>query len=154
MPKTDWLPLEDYFNLEAQKAWKIANTALDKVLNALNSKRSQAQIAQAACTAAISAIPGSSGPCQVTAAVLNTGFTIAYWILRIATAVSNVLFGSIVLGQNRDYERARDNAVYENVITNHQNIITTFYSTLQLKVMLGEISEGISKESESRRPSS
>ena len=46
------------------------------------------------------------------------------------------------------YQTARQDAIYNNAITNGRNIITTFYATQQLKIMLGEISDGLEADRE------
>lgn len=38
--------------------------------------------------------------------------------------------------------------IYQNVVTNHGNIVTTFSAIQQLKVLLGEISEGLAADRE------
>lgn len=48
------------------------------------------------------------------------------------------------------YQLARQDAIYNNAITNGRNIITTFYATQQLKIMLGEISDGLEADREER----
>ena len=50
-----------------------------------------------------------------------------------------------------NYEDDRQDTLYQNIITNHGNIITTFAATQQLKVMLGEISVGLAKDDEEER---
>ena len=49
-------------------------------------------------------------------------------------------------GQDGDYSGDRSNSIYENVITNHGNIIATFYATQQVKVMLGELADAMADE--------
>ena len=55
-----------------------------------------------------------------------------------------------VLVKLTNEQNARQEAIYANVITNHGNIIQTFYATQQLKVMLGDIGEGLEGDREDR----
>ena len=47
-----------------------------------------------------------------------------------------------------DEMKGRQYSIYKNVITNHGNIITTFQATQQLKIMLGEVSDGVKEANE------
>eukprot|EP00957_Ditylum_brightwellii_P148868 11333262-Ditylum_brightwellii.AAC.1 len=64
---------------------------------------------------------------------------------------SEQIYTEIVGTKNEDHSSDRSDAIYQNVITNHGNIITTFAATQQLKVMLGEISEGLAKDDDENR---
>ena len=49
-----------------------------------------------------------------------------------------------------NYQEARQDAIYNNAITNGRNIITTFAATQQLKVMLGDVQAGLEADREER----
>jgi len=49
-----------------------------------------------------------------------------------------------------NYQEIRQDAIYNNVITNARNIITTFAATQQLKVMLGDVQAGLEADREER----
>ena len=100
------------------------------------------------CTVAISAIPATSLACTgPVAAGLFTSATIKF-ALRVAVDISERIYKEIVNAQNGAYAGDRLMSMYENIITNHGNIITTFMATQQLKVMLGEISEDLANDDE------
>lgn len=48
------------------------------------------------------------------------------------------------------YQPALQDAIYDNVILNAKNIITTFAATQQLKVMLGDVQAGLEDDREER----
>ena len=66
--------------------------------------------------------------------------------------ISERIYGELCTSDGVDFARqqGRQEAIYENTITNHGNIIQTFYATQQLKVMLGDISEGLDGDREDR----
>lgn len=121
---------------------------MEKTLDFLEDQEKAVKIVYKVCTTLISFVVGSSAPCTIPVTVLETIIKVIYYVLKVAHVISKILFGKIVEKQNRKYEIERQKSIYENVITNHGNIITTFYATQQLKVMLGEISEGIAKDEE------
>jgi len=74
--------------------------------------------------------------------------------LKQSSELSERIYSEVVdKDVNTKYAGGRADAIYENVITNHGNIIATFKSTRELKTMLGEISDGLAedREDEQRR---
>ena len=53
-------------------------------------------------------------------------------------------------GKDGAFAGGRDDSIYNNVITNHGNIIQTFYATQQLKTMLGDVQTGLEGDREER----
>lgn len=82
---------------------------------------------------------------------------VAYFLAELSLAISEQTYGEVCTPSDSfwetNYQEGRQNAIYDNVITNHGNIITTFQATQQLKIMLGEISDGVKEanENEQRR---
>lgn len=121
---------------------------LSKLLAAFDFYKEQTKSAQLICTVAISMAPGTSAPCQIAATTVKTVNVILEFIGRQAMDISQRIYDEVVGGKNSAYAGERQESIYENAIANHGNIITTFYATQQLKVMLGEISDGIAEERE------
>lgn len=109
------------------------------------------------CTTQISSIPGTSAPCQASMSAGEVLLEGIVFSVHLILDISEQIYAEVVDVQDGDYEDDRHQTTYENVITNNGNIITTFYATQQLKVMLGEISDGIAnieedlEEEEQRR---
>jgi len=84
------------------------------------------------------------------AAAVPFEFTVgtALFLADIALDISDKIYAEIVDGTNAAYTSGRQESIYENVITNHGNIITTFQATQQLKIMLGEVSDGVKEANE------
>ena len=100
------------------------------------------------CNVAISCFPGSSAPCTVPVTAARLGSAGIHFTLKVAVSISERIYAEIAGAQDAAYESDRQMAMYENIITNHRNIITTFMATQQLKVMLGEISEDLANDDE------
>ena len=90
--------------------------------------------------------PVCIGPAVLAKTVLIT----SKFIFQTAFSISALLYSEVVGGQNAKFAGERTNAIYENSILNARNIITVFYATQQLKVMLGDISEGLEGDREER----
>lgn len=129
-------------------AWRNTNFAVSKAIEIADFTIDQFEAAQILCTIAISFVPGTSGPCQIPAHVGRLIFEILFLTLSLAIDVSEKIYSEIVDGQNGNFEDDRQQSIYENVITNHANIRVVFAASQQLKVMLGEISEGLREEEE------
>mmetsp|Transcript_2549 Transcript_2549/g.3954 ORF Transcript_2549/g.3954 Transcript_2549/m.3954 type:complete len:1065 (-) Transcript_2549:183-3377(-) len=134
------------FDPVAAKVWRSSNFALQKVLDTVVFVTDQLSGVKELCNIFISCIPGTSAPCTipaVTSISISAGLKFA---AQIALDLSGQIYDEVVGGQNGNFGADRSNSIYDNVITNHGNIITTFAATQQLKVMLGEISEGLAKD--------
>jgi len=79
---------------------------------------------------------------------LYTLTTIALYAHNQALSISERTYSEVVDTQDALYAGTESNAIYENVLTNHKNIITTFKAVQQLKQMLGEIAEDINELAE------
>uniref|UniRef100_A0A7S4M8E9 Uncharacterized protein n=1 Tax=Odontella aurita TaxID=265563 RepID=A0A7S4M8E9_9STRA len=143
------------FHATTAKAWKILNAGLEAAIEIYEYAQSVSSGAAVLCTISISCVPGSSAPCTVPAQTVKFSFDLLVKITKQVVSISKKIFDVVVDGQNFRFAGDRQKAIYENVITNHGNIITTFHATQQLKVMLGEISDGIAElaeeEEEQRR---
>lgn len=73
--------------------------------------------------------------------VLST--KVAIGLLQVLLAVSSQIYKEVVDAKNGASTKAQQEAIYDNVSTNHGNIGVLFTLGNQLKSMLGEIGEGL-----------
>ena len=88
---------------------------------------------------------GAKALCQLPVLAARVAFELLVLALEIALGVSENLYGEQATPSDQvgetEFQKGRQDAIYENVITNHGNIIATFKGTEQLKVMLGGVLE-------------
>lgn len=103
---------------------------------------------------------GSDAPrtiCKAGPIIASQIISVLAYAAELALDVSERIYSELMTPSDAlwetSYQNGRQEAIYKNVITNHGNIITTFQATQQLKVMLGEISDGLEedREEETRR---
>jgi hypothetical protein len=136
-------------------AWNAANKILEKVLNSLNLKKEIADTASATCLLLVSCIPGTAAPCTVPTSLLKTVLTVLRYVLIVVVAISTILYGTLVEGQNDRFERQRQEYTLANVNILHDNLISNFKLGQQLKLLLGGVLEAMpsndGEEDETRR---
>jgi len=125
------------------KLWRLANKVLSKSIDAGDFFHDALTTTSLACTVGISIAPGSSAPCQIPVTIAKTAMEIFLFVLRCAIRLSEGIYHEVITVKEGIYGDDRLASIYENGITTHSNVVTTFAATQQLKIMLGEISEGI-----------
>ena len=139
-----WWLNTDPFEDSAATLWRSLNFAISTAIAIIEFfVDAIVEAILAVCTVAISAFAGTSAPCTIPATVVKTVLETAIFVSQTAISISEQIYTELVDGQNGNFEDDRQRSMYRNIITNHGNIVTTFAATQQLKVMLGEISEGM-----------
>lgn len=137
------------------KSWRDSNFALTKVVDTLVLAKELYDNSKFSCMTLVGPVPGASTPCIVPLTVLGVLRDAAAFAVKTALSISGKLYTEIVDKKvNGAYAADVTMSMYENIITANKNLFTTFAATQQLKVMLGEISEGLDKadeEEETRR---
>jgi hypothetical protein len=115
------------FDPERALAWRNTNFALHKAIEVFDHIRAQFQSAYDTCMASCDA--GMFTICPVcTLPVVFTIFTeSAAFALMLAMDISEHVYAEIVDDQDDAAKDERPSAIYENVITIHGNILTTYY---------------------------
>ena len=94
----------------------------------------------------------AEGICKAPIIAVRVLFEIIVFALDITLNVVKFTYGETATPSDQVGETAfikgREDATYENVITNHGNIITTFRSTLQLKQLLGGVLDNQEEDDE------
>ena len=92
--------------------------------------------------------------CSVVPTGVSAGLTIGLFVAELALSGLQQLYGELCTPNDAvfetSYQELRQNAIYNNVILNARNIITTFAATQQLKVMLGDVQAGLEDDREER----
>jgi hypothetical protein len=138
------------FDAAGAKAWRSNIYALQKVVGTIKFGFEQLVVATESCKS-IPCVPVPLAGCtdfpKAVCNAVGTGLKVVFPILIYAAElsfdISQKIYSEVVDEGDADYESERQTAIYENSILNARNIITTFHATQQLKVMLGDISEGI-----------
>lgn len=145
------LNTKERFDAIAARIWRNARWGIGKIMELLDlKKKTVAEPANELCSIVLPTVAGI-GPgtilCKLPAVAALTGLKLAKEILKIALSISDHIYAELVDKTfNLDHELGRQQAIYENVITIHGNIITTFKATQQLKSMLGDISDGLEED--------
>jgi len=138
------------FDAAGAKAWRSTIYALQKVVGTIKLGLEQLVVATEFCDA-IPCVPVPLAGCtdfpKVACKAVGNGLKVVFPILIYAAElyfdIAQKIYSEVVDEGDADYESERQTAIYENSILNARNIITTFHATQQLKVMLGDISEGV-----------
>lgn len=138
------------FDSAGAKAWRSTIYALDKSGGTIKLGFEQLIVATEFCDA-IPCVPVPFAGCtdflKVACKALGNGlkavFPVLIYAAELALELSQKIYDEVVDEGDADYESERQTAIYENSILNARNVITTFHATQQLKVMLGDISEGL-----------
>ena len=91
--------------------------------------------------------------CKIPIEIAKSIVRASLFVTEISLDVLDRVYGTCTPADDvweSSYQLARQDATYNNAITNGRNIITTFYATQQLKIMLGEISDGLEADREER----
>ena len=92
--------------------------------------------------------------CIAPAVAAKTALNVVKVATELAVSVADRFYGEICTPGDdiweTSYQTARQDAIYNNAITNGRNIITTFAATQQLKVMLGDVQAGLEADREER----
>jgi hypothetical protein len=139
----------EQFDGDAAKRWRDSNFALTRVLETALFVKDLIDGTSVACMTLVSAVPGTSAPCIVPLKSFAAAGQVLVFITTQALEISGMLYTEIVDQKvNANYATDVTMSMYENIITANKNLFTTFAATQQLKVMLGEISEGLDKADE------
>lgn len=92
--------------------------------------------------------------CIIAPTAISAGLTLYLFIAEVVLSGLKQLYGELCTPNDAvfetSYQELRQNAIYNNVILNARNIITTFAATQQLKVMLGDVQAGLEDDREER----
>jgi len=149
------LPPENPCDEAASLEWRSRNFILKKVGEGIkNFINKQLTSALEFCDL-IPIIGGTDVARAVCKAPITTAITISDVVLFAAETLSDVsdrAYSEVCTPSPSQVEsdemKGRQYSIYKNVITNHGNIITTFQATQQLKIMLGEVSDGVKEANE------
>lgn len=112
-------------------------------------------VLQPAAKACAAVVLGVTFPCYPVFVASEGIQQLVIGLIKIAISISEHFYSEIATPSNVEnlsgFERDRQDSMYNNIITNFNNIITTFKATQQLKTMLGEIAEGLDEETDGRR---
>ena len=148
------------FDAAGAKAWRSTIYALQKVVDIIKFGLEQLGVASDSCDSIPCIMIPLSGCTDFVKAIchgISTAFEAVFPILifaaELALDISQKIYDEVAGGQDANYESERQTAIYQNSILNARNVITTFHATQQLKVMLGDISEGLEgiREGENNR---
>ena len=147
----------------ADTAFEIRKTifGLQKALETVKFAKEQTESSSTVCDAIpCTLVPGlgcsdlAKSLCKVPPAGLGFSFTTASFAAELALSIADRTYnercepnGAI---WETNYQEIRQNAIYNNAITNGRNIITTFAATQQLKIMLGDVQAGLEADREER----
>ena len=99
---------------------------------------------------------GIKAICQTPALLLRVITETLVFASDVVLGISEQVYGEQATPSDQEGEtefiKGRQDAIYENVITNHGNIITTFKSTLQLKQLLGGVLDNQEEDEEGNDP--
>ena len=138
------------FDAAGAKAWRSSIYALQKYVGTIKLGFEQLVVATDFCNTIPCVLVPVAGctdfPKAICFAVGNTlkvVFPVLIYAVELSLDIAQKIYDEVVDGGNANYESERQTAIYENSILNARNVITTFHATQQLKVMLGDISEGL-----------
>ena len=138
------------FDAAGAKAWRSTNYALGKVVGTINFGFEQMGVFSDSCdTIPCIMIPLNGcvdfvkAFCHTLSFAFESVFPVLIYAAELALDISQKIYDEVVDGADSNYESERQTAIYENSILNARNVITTFHATQQLKVMLGDSSEGL-----------
>ena len=142
----------ELFDGDGAKAWRSVIFVLREVLGAIGYNVNQIDAANDACELVVDIAGTDAGKvaCKGPVLFLTVSVNLLLFLAEKFVVVMQKIYDEVVGGQNAAFAGARSTAIYENSVLNARNIITTFYATQQLKVMLGEISDGLEGDQEVR----
>lgn len=153
------LPPENPCDEDASLEWRSINYGLEKSLESVKFLDEQTKLFSDSCDLVPCVIIPLAGctdvartVCEISTFPLKALFPALIFAAELALSISERIYDEKCTPSPSQVEsdkmKGRQNAIYENVITNHGNIITTFQATQQLKIMLGEVSDGVKEANE------
>ena len=105
-------------------------------------------------TPGVGCIDAPRTTCSIIPTGVSTGITVAFFAAETVFEIVERFNGEYCEPNGAlwetSYQTLRQDAIYNNAITNARNIITTFAATQQLKVMLGDVQTGLEADREER----
>jgi hypothetical protein len=137
------------FDDAGAKAWRNSIYVLQKVVGTIKLGFEQVVVATEFCNSlpcVLSPAGCADFPKALCFGLGNTAqvfFPVLIYAAELSLDIAQKIYDEVVDEGDANYESERQTAIYENSILNARNVITTFHATQQLKVMLGDISEGL-----------